>query len=386
MAAVFTTNPPDVLIYMSCRNQDLTHIHNGLTLESMEHGQLTQTLHLNNAKYNHMRVHWHNKTFISKKMIELDLQDYENYSLKVIDEIVKQFDPTCVITVDGRKPVNELFQTVKSKLITMPLQYTVLPEIMEVRTKYVSPEDYEYGGSEFEFELESNEAETVASNTERASDTTQIRDENEQNSNTRNEQIRITSEFGRLCPVNFSNGRFVLGSDRYCMKYMGKMYYFAGPNEMQLFGKYPKRFLKIPTYGMPIRAMFYGPKTLTNTAAKAARHLFHYNVIDVGYIIQLHEKPVKQEYSSAIVESILKTAQEVIKPKEIQFNDINTMRNAIADWIRLRFGVTVGSDLNGVEDDESEYETYEDFSDQSKYFFLSLMKSNRMNKYTYQYL
>lgn len=345
-------------------------MHNGLTLESMEHDQLTQMLHLNNAKYNHMRVHWHNKTFISKKMIELDLQNYENYSLKVIDEIVKQFDPTYVITVDGRKPVNELFETVKSKLMTMPLHYTVLPEIVEVRAKSVLPEDYEYGGSEFESELESNEAETVASNTERASDATQIRDENEQSGNTRNEKIRITSEFGRLCPVNFSNGRFVLSSDRYCMKYMGKLYYFAGPSEMQSFGKYPKRFLKIPTYGMPIRAMFYGPKTLTNTAAKAARNLFHYNVIDVGHIIQLHEKNVKQEYSSAIVNSILQTAQEVIRPKEIQPNDISTMRNAIAEWTRLRFGVNVGSDLNGVEEDESEYETYEDISDESKYFLV----------------
>lgn len=371
MTAVFTTNPPDVLIYMSCRNQDLIHMHNGLTLESMEHDQLTQMLHLNSAKYNHMRVHWHNKTFMSKKMIELDLMNYENYSLKVIDEIVKQFDPTCVITVDGRKPVNELFETVKSKLMTMPLQYTVLPETVEVRPKLVSKEDYEHGGSEFELELESNEAETVASNTERASDTSQIRDENEQSGNTRNEKIRITSEFGRLCPVNFSNGRFVLGSDRYCMKYMGKLYYFAGPDEMQSFGKYPKRFLKIPTYGMPIRAMFYGPKTLTNTAAKATHHFFHYNVIDVGHIIQLHEKNVKQEYSSAIVNSILKTTQEVIKPKEIQSNDISTMRNAIADWTRLRFGVTVGTDLNDVEEDESEYETYEDISDQSTCFFLS---------------
>jgi len=85
-------------------------------------------------------------------MIELDLKDYENYSLKVIDEIVKQFDPTCVITVDGRKPVNELFETIKSKLMTMPLHYTVLPEIVEIQAKSGLSEDYTYGGSEFEFE------------------------------------------------------------------------------------------------------------------------------------------------------------------------------------------------------------------------------------------
>uniref|UniRef100_A0A2S2PMZ3 Adenylate kinase domain-containing protein 1 n=1 Tax=Schizaphis graminum TaxID=13262 RepID=A0A2S2PMZ3_SCHGA len=371
MNALFASNPPDVLIYMSCRNQDLIHMHNGLTLESMEHDHLTQTLHLNNTEYNHMRVHWYNKSLISKKMIELDLKDYENYSLKVIDEIVKQFDPTCVITVDGRKPVNELFETIKSKLMTMPLHYTVLPEIVEIQAKTGLSEDYTYGGSEFEFESESNETETVVSNMARASDTTQIRDENEQ----RKERLRMTSEFGRLCPVNFSNGRFVLGSDRYCIKYMGKLYYFAGPDEMQSFGKYPRQFLKIPTHGLPIRAMFYGPKTLTNPAAKAVRHLFGYNTIDVGHIIQIHVEDVKREYSFAIVESILKTAQEVIRPKQIQTNDIDIMRNAIADWTRLQFGVAVGSDLGGVENYGSEYETNEDFSNQSNYYFLFLWKT-----------
>ncbi|XP_060851288.1 adenylate kinase 9-like [Rhopalosiphum padi] len=360
MNAVFTTNPPDVLIYMSCRNQDLIHIHNGLTLETTEHDHLTQTLHLHNTAYNHMRVRWYNKSSISKKMIELDLKDYENYSLKVIDEIVKQFDPTCVITVDGRKPVNELFETIKSKLMTMPLHYTVLPEIVEIQAKSGLSEDYTYGGSEFEFESESNEAETVVSSMERTSDTTQIRDENEQ----RKERLRMTSEFGRLCPVNFSNGRFILGSDRYCIKFMGKLYYFAGPDEMQSFGKYPRQFLKMPTRGLPIRAMFYGPKTLTNQATKAVHNLFGYNIIDVGLIIQIHEEDVKYDFTIAIVDSILKTAQEVIRPKVIQTNDIDIMRNAIADWTRLRFGVAVGSDLGGVEDNESEYETNEDFSNQ----------------------
>jgi len=372
MDAIFTANPPDVLIYMSCRNQDLSHIHNGLTLESMEQDHLTQTLHLNDAKYNQRRVHWYNKSFVNKKIIELDVKDYENFSLKVIDEIVKQFDPARVITLDGRKPVDELMETIKAKLMTMSLQYTVLPKIVKFQDKSVSSEDYAYDGSELLFESESTEAETVASNDgERASDTmTQLRNEHLQRIDDRNEQIRVMSEFGRLCPVNYSKGRFIMGSDRHCMKFMGKSYYFAGPDEMQMFGKFPKQFLQITGYRLPIRAMFYGPQTLTNPAAKAVRKFFGYNLIDVGHLTQIHEKDTRHAYSTAIVGSILKTAREIIRPKEIRPNDISTMRNAIADWTRLRFDFTVQSDLNGMEDEGSEYEMCEDFSHQSNYYFM----------------
>jgi len=299
-------------------------------------------------------------------MIELDVKDYENYSLRVIDEIVKQFDPARVITLDGRKPVNELIETIKAKLMTMSLQYTVLPKIIGFRDKSVSSEDYAYGGSEFEFESESNETETLASNEERLSDTTQLRNENVHSVN---EQIRVTSEFGRLCPVNYFNGRFIMGSERYCMKFLGKSYYFAGPDEMESFGKCPKQFLKVTGCQLPIRAMFYGPQTLTNPAAKAVCKFLGYNLIDVGYLTEIHEKDTRHTYSSVIVGSILKTAQEIIKPKEIQPNDISILRNAIADWTRLRFDITVQSGLNGEEHEESEYEMYENFSNQSNCFF-----------------
>lgn len=375
---VFKTNPPDVLIYMSCRNQDLSHIHNGLTLESMDQDHLTQTLHLNDAEYNQRRVHWYKKSFVNKMMIELDVKDYENHSLKVIDEIVKQFDPARVITLDGRKSVDELMETIKAKLMTMSLQYTVLPKIMEFQDKSVSSEDYAYDGSELGLlESESTEAGTVpSSDEERASDTiTQLRDEHLQRINDRNERIRVMSEFGRLCPVNYFNGRFIMGSDRHCIKFMEKSYYFAGPDEMQLFGKCPKQFLQIQGYRSPIRAMFYGPQTLTNPAVKAVRKFFGYNLIDVAHLTQIHEKDTRYAYSSAIVSSILKTTREIIRPKEILPNDISTMRNAIADWTRLRFDFTVQSDLNGMDDEGIEYEMYEDFSHQSNYYFYAFIEN-----------
>jgi len=46
--AIFATNPPDVLIYLSFPNQDMSTYYNGLVLESMAHDHMTQTLHSDN--------------------------------------------------------------------------------------------------------------------------------------------------------------------------------------------------------------------------------------------------------------------------------------------------------------------------------------------------
>jgi len=39
------------------------------------------------------------------------------------------------------------------------------------------------------------------------------------------EKMRSMSEFGRLCPVNFSKGSYKLGSHRYRVKFMGIVYW-----------------------------------------------------------------------------------------------------------------------------------------------------------------
>lgn len=372
MVAVFATNPPDVLIYMSCRNQDLNRIHDGLALESMEHDHLTQTLHLNDSGSNHRRVFWYryNSIVNMNNRVEMDVKSYECHSLKVIDEIVKQFDPACVITVDGRKPVSELFETVKAKLMTMSLQRTVLPEIVLNQDASVTSIE-EHNEFEFEYESELNDTDTAAGSEERDNDTAWRHEKNVHNVSIHNEKIRVTSEFCRLCPVNFSRGLFKLGSDRYCMKFMGKLYYFAGPNEMQSFGKCPRTFLQVPRYGLPIRAMLFGPRALATPAAKAVHCFFDYNLIDVEYITQIHKKDATQAYSSAIVGCILKAVNEVTRPKKVLPGDVDIMRNAIADWTRLRFGMSIRSDLRGEEDDSGEYEINEDVSDQGNPLILS---------------
>lgn len=372
MELVFASNPPDVIIYMSCPNRDLSDYRSGLVLESIKHKWLTQNLYNNKklAQSNNRTyaVKWYD-SLRNKIMAELRLEDYENYSLPVVEDIVKQFDPTFVITVDGRRPVQETWNTVQAKLMTMSLHRGVVPKIIEPE-RVVSVDNISMNqiqASEFgeEFDTESYIIETA---------TTSYHSINEENkkvddkiSDERSEKIRCLSEFGRLCPVNFFNGSMKLGIDRYCMKFMGKLYFFAGPDEMTLFGECPRRFLENPKPGLPVKALFHGPEMLSNPTAKAVCKFFGYDLIDVKQIRNTYAEKEKRAHLSSIVNAVLKNASKVSKIRNEQSKDITFLRNAIRNWLQLYFGITPKENSLDAEGDIIEYEINENYSDQSKY-------------------
>jgi len=324
---------------------------------------------------NHGYVRWY-KSLRHRIVGELGLEAYERYTFKAVDEIVKQFDSEFVITVDGRRPVDMIFETIKAKLMATRIQRTVLPKIIKnsdessVLSKHYTyrPESIE---KIYKYEMEDMEeykSESMGTITRSAVNVHEM-NENDEHTNQvsvseRNEKIRLMSEFGQLCPVNFFYGLFKLGLDNCCVQYMGKSYFFAGSEEIQLFCKFPKRFLEVPRTGMPIRAIFYGPETLSSTAAKAVSNFFGYNLIDVNNIIHTYKEHEKRTYLSTVVKSLLENAQEVNKIKKSQPSDIGTMRHAIGDWIRLYFE-NISSESLG-ESNESINEMFEDYSDQSK--------------------
>lgn len=279
--AVFTANAPDVLIYMSCPNRDLqnnnclseTHrIVTGDEEWTRDNHDSSSSIRLRNMLQKLPRN--------NKVMADLSRKNYNYCALQVVDEIVKHFDAAFVITVDGRKPMEKLFETIKAKLMTMPLQRTALPEIV------TEPDTKSYDGSQNY---------TDGSNDENNNDESTVGE--------RNERIRSISEFGELCPVNFSYGVFRLGIERYCIKFMGKLYFFAGPEELRLFNKCPRQYLKSSRPALPVRAMFYGPEILSGTAAKAVNHLFGYNIIDVKYETWIRPG---RELTDVVVDSVRK--------------------------------------------------------------------------------
>lgn len=357
---------------MSCPDQDLSIYRDGLILESMEHNYLTQTLHPTKAfeRNNHRYVRWYKSTR-NRIIAELDLVDYKQHSLEVVEKIIKHFDPGCVISVDGRKPVKELFETIKVKLMTMPVRRTVLPEIIrDGNESFSSYKFYRYRSDvdemgEFEsesfwlkplmdIEYETNEDE---------GNKNQIMTENE-----RTEKIRLMSEFGLLCPVNFYFGLFKPGNSIYCVKYMGKLYYFNGSEEMRLFEKFPRYFLEIPRPGFPIRAMFFGPEALSSSTAKAVSKYFNFNLLDVKYITAEHERHEKRKYFSVIVKSILKTAEEVTKIDRNPSEYIDIMKDKINEWIKLRFDKDIEYDSQIIEDDTASNILEYDSSQSEKFY------------------
>lgn len=380
MDVVFNTNPPDVLIYLSFPDSDLHSYIDGLVLESMKHNHLTQIFHMNKKLTQNKQtfIKW-NKLLRDKTITEIEHDNYKEYSFTVVDEIVQQFDPNFVITLDGRKPVTELFEIIKAKLMTMPLQRTVLPVVVRGRDNVLQKENLinPYKMDELqEYEMESldtdDEAISIEHNT---SETFEYYWNNYRmpNSKERNEQIRLMSGLRQLCPINFSYGLYILGSDHYRVNYMGKTYFFAGLEEMELFIKHPRQFLEIPTTGISIRAIFYGPEWLSSPAAIAVSNFYKYNLIDVKYIKQKFAENEKQSFFSTVFKSVLKTAQKVIEIKKDPSSDIENMRNAIGEWIQLNFKNSVELKFVGAEGDK--IESFDDYTKQGNFFYVKILMS-----------
>lgn len=345
---IFAKNPPDVLIYISFSSRELYKYRDGLILESMDHKHLIQMLHKQDDDFvlcNHEHVQWY-KTFRNTIMAEFDLNDYEKHSLMAVDEAFKRFDADMTITLDGRKPVVELFETIKAKLKTMPLQRTVLPEIIrEERSTTLQKKNKTYIISETEeMEDELDYEDEYESEINNEYDETTDKGNSRSINDQRNERVRLKSEFGQLCPVNFYYGLFKLGTDRNTVKFMGKLYFFAGLDEMQLFVKFPRQFVSVPRLGLPIRAIFYGPEALSSVAAKTVSNFFGFNLIDTLPIRQKRSKNDKRSFVSTIINSVLKTAREITTISEQQSNAISVMRNAVGDWIRLNYNHSSAED------------------------------------------
>lgn len=157
---------------------------------------------------------------------ELDTYGYQQNASNAVDEVVKQFDPAFVITVDGRRPVNELLETVKARLATMPVQRPVVPEIVSQTNppldgRSSSSEGRSEGSREYDVAARRTGQRTAVEGTGGSGEEELDFEGDGDVVRELRERTRTISEFGRLCPVNFSKGSFVLGSHRYRVKFMG---------------------------------------------------------------------------------------------------------------------------------------------------------------------
>lgn len=183
---------------------------------------------------------------------ELDLESYERNAAAAVDETVKQFDPVFVVTVDGRRPVDELLETVEARLATLPVRPPALPEILPygrpvARIDEAGMAEYVTDAGIDEASVGMNEAagmdetvsgideahrsaaginETDGSTTgmDEADEAALVAAETDRDAaaaHLRRERTRTMSEFGPLCPVNFANGVYRLGSQRYRVKFIG---------------------------------------------------------------------------------------------------------------------------------------------------------------------
>ncbi|XP_050431129.1 adenylate kinase 9-like [Adelges cooleyi] len=352
MDSLFFFNPPDVLIYLSFPNDDIATYHEEMELKLIERRCFRENrFSIGDTDLNYGKDIMWNNLFSHKS--RMDIHIYQKFLLEVIEDAIKRFDQQFVITMDGRLPVEVIFETVKAKLLTLPLQRTPIP-------KFIFKEDASISGSSAmdRFEYEADAESLSYGMRTRAEDSLEMLyeyDEGIDNVNIKEdeneESLRKMSEYGVLCPVNYSNGFLVKGNKRYTIEYMGKLYYFAGIDEVKLFQKFPRQFLEIPRPCMSIKAIFYGPEALAGPAARGACKFFKYKLIDVKQITETSEETLQKQYIFYIVNSMIKSISEELRIKSNRIKGVEIMQMAIGKWIKLNFDTTDNEDLHEAADE-----------------------------------
>lgn len=421
---MFAANPPDVLVYMSCPDADLRAYRDGLTLESAEHNRPTQTLHLSDADdfraRNVRHVRWYGRDGVVAAA-----DDHADEYAHAVDAVIKRFDPGRVITVDGRRPVAGLFETVRARLVSMPLQRTVVPvplardrddggsaagvggsadgeesgpaggesdgdeegpaggesvgeELGSAGGESDGDEEESAGGEWVGEELGSAGGESVGEESGSAGDESGSvggesvgeesvsaggESERRDEAERGDDGVRRLSAFGRLCPVSLGRGSYRTGDEQHRAEFAGQLYLFAGPEELRSFVERPRRYLDVPRPAVPVRAVFYGPRELSGPAAAAVRRLYGHVVVDADRVIRAHRDCAKRAYASAVVRSVLETARRVTSARDGAPRDVVVARTAIRDWTRLYFGAEADGRDEDDDDGDGEEGERETFED-----------------------
>ncbi|XP_050528010.1 adenylate kinase 9-like [Daktulosphaira vitifoliae] len=359
MDTIFSINPPNILIYLSINNDDIDNYYLKIEKKTIKRKLFKEN------EFSHHNIHLNiekndmfNNSFPNKKFI--DTYNYEKFTLNAVEETIKRFDPQYVITLDGRQPVQDIFKTVEIKLRTLPLHRIVHPKMIQNDNipicRSISITD------RYEIDIiDDNNAESVLFGTGTLlSDS--LNSINESNKNSSDQYLRKISDYGKLCPVSLYNGNLVNGSDHYTIEFLGKLYFFVGIYEMNLFYKFPRQFLEIPRPNIPVKAIFYGPSILVDPLAKATCEFFKFKLININSIKQTYEQNSQKIFIATIVDAIKTITKEHVKSKIEQRNKVKNIQKAIGRWMHLYFGVKFNKqnyyrevNLNVYEEIEDEY-------------------------------
>ncbi|XP_076228626.1 adenylate kinase 9-like [Nomia melanderi] len=204
-----------------------------------------------------------------KSNVRSQCELYKRFAMPAIDKWILLHKPENVIRVDGRGAVSQMFQTVISRLRTLPIPRVILPK------RFLDSAELKLGGespavptSIDEFvDMSNEEAFQYLTNRETVSPMFPW----------------TLSTWNYICPVELAKGRSTEGSSEFAVRFMNKIFFLSSAEAIDSFLENPRAFL-VPFSPRPTCKMaVLGPRRSGKSSlCKVLAETFGGVVIDPG--------------------------------------------------------------------------------------------------------
>nr|CAH7751630.1 unnamed protein product [Callosobruchus chinensis] len=183
-----------------------------------------------------------------KANVSTQLDSFHYTGLRFIEQRVLAHDPQYFVKVDGRTSVQRMFNIVKTKIKTLPLQNVVLAEKLAVAESQV-----ELGEGGLPLPPQNMRLEDAYREFCRRQTPSTI--------------LKWTwSDWGTKCPVSMRDGLYRDGTQEYAVHFMNHIFFLADQDAYIRFFRNPRPYL-LPPFPKPTCKFFiFGPKCAGKTA------------------------------------------------------------------------------------------------------------------------
>ncbi|XP_072264855.1 adenylate kinase 9 isoform X2 [Pyxicephalus adspersus] len=217
------------------------------------------------------------------------IQLYKDTVLRLVEDLMIDHDPQCLIELDGNKKPEELFVSVLARLEYLGLRHGA------VVMKLYNPEE-----EESVEELEGDELLRTLSGYHIIAPRYRWR----------------RSKWGTLCPVALKEGYIKKGLPEFAVSFLDKMYLMSSEESLKKFMQNPRPFLLPPMPMPPCKVAVMGPKSSGKTTiCNLLAEKYSGKVFDMSVLILPHVEEAKQSALAKAREEATEKAIESVKLK-----------------------------------------------------------------------
>ncbi|XP_074034229.1 adenylate kinase 9-like [Leptinotarsa decemlineata] len=250
--------------------------------------------------------------------ISTQLDSYHYTALRFIEHRIVMHDPQYFLKVDGRTSIQRMFQLIKAKLKSLPLQKVVLPKLLSVIKDENVGEGAPFVPSGKVLTLEEN---------------FKILRKRQAPSNTFKWNL---SDWGTQCPVSMRKGFCRKGDPDYAVQFMNKLFFLVDENAFFAFYRNPRPFLLPPYPKSSCKVFIFGPKCSGKTAvANCLSYFLNGVVLNIDDMLQDYLAQKEDQHKEKIRQAAIPEALNILnemRKKEAIANEERRIEQ-IKEWV-----------------------------------------------------